>query len=481
MTMRALALVAALVAAPFAAPADEPTREDLLALQFYASNDDTRAVEAELERLRAAFPAWSPPSDLDTLFRRDADLGRLIDGIYADIALGRFDAARAGIANAQTHFPEWPVPDEMTTLLRVSEAQHAMDAAEAAGDRTAVIAIAAREPGLLTCARVNNAWILAEAYAESGRRDEARDIHAAIVERCDDKALLIATLEKADPLLTEDGLADLTERAITRAPADRAAFEALEARLLAGRGADGGADGDAPPRLAAASGGARAPARSLRPVLRNDARAVSAQAAPRLAETPSRPQPARASGAASATVSDELTRAVRSASWQQCLRLTQGQRAPAILAQRGWCAYNAERPLEALDAFRNAYGQMSGAEERRDTGYGILLAMLKLGQNDLVARDAANMPLTYEQRVEVEGQILDRRGVAAYEAGDYDRAIAFILEHQRVTGKTRRDLEMIRGYSLLKLGQRQEARAIFEQLHAQLATQETAAALRAAR
>ena len=449
--------------------ADAPTRKDLLALQFYASSDDQNAVQAELTRLQSVFPNWSPPNDLAKLFQRDADLGKLIDRIYVEIAEERFEAARTTIQETELAFPEWQKPDEMMQLLRVSEAQKAINAAWKMDDLGTVVAITTQEPGLLTCERVNNAWILAEAYLRTGREENARAVYSAIIGRCDEKSILVATIEKADPILSERELTTMVAEARASLPNHEADFVALEKRLLAGRTTG-------PAQRAMHAGTSRAPAKSLRPVERTFERVALAQARNESPSALQRPVPAAFTG-----VSDALYQAVETAAWQRCLELTHGNTTPSVLAQRGWCAYNAERPLEALSAFRTAHAAMAPSDEQRDTGYGILLAMLKLGQTDLVARDAMRMPLTHDQRVEIEGQILDRRGVAAFEAGQHEQAIAFIEEHKRITGSIRRDLEMIRGYALLNLGRRQEARAVFETLHAQLATQRTSAALRAAR
>ena len=82
--------------------------------------------------------------------------------------------------------------------------------------------------------------------------------------------------------------------------------------------------------------------------------------------------------------------------------------------------------------------------------------------------------------LEIETEILDKRGVAAYERGDYRRAIAYFDEVERLTGRMRRDLAMLKGYAYLNSGQRDRARALFQMLHDQMATAESRRALAAA-
>src|SRR6476620_2899571 len=56
-------------APPVAGQAALPTRPpvDESALRYFASQGDTRRVDAEIARLRALYPDWSPPSDLSQL------------------------------------------------------------------------------------------------------------------------------------------------------------------------------------------------------------------------------------------------------------------------------------------------------------------------------------------------------------------------------------------------------------------------------
>jgi tetratricopeptide (TPR) repeat protein len=169
--------------------------------------------------------------------------------------------------------------------------------------------------------------------------------------------------------------------------------------------------------------------------------------------------------------------AAQRGAWAQCLALSAGSTNVQVIYQRGWCAYNADRPMEAIASFRQAAGRGPTPETRRDATYGLLLSMLRLNMTEQAARVAAAAPLTRTQRIEIEGQILDQRGVKAYETGDYARAVAFLEAHERLTGVTRRDLALLRGYALVNLGRRAAARDLFLKLHSQLATPETRRAL----
>jgi tetratricopeptide (TPR) repeat protein len=167
--------------------------------------------------------------------------------------------------------------------------------------------------------------------------------------------------------------------------------------------------------------------------------------------------------------------------WAQCLSLSQGTRNADVLLQRGWCAYNADRAMEAVSTFEQVAREARNADIRRDASYGLLLSMLQLNMTEQAAQIAASAPLTRTQRIEIEGQILDQRGVRAYEAEDYRRAAAFFAAHAELTGSTRRDLGLLHGYALLNSGDRQGAEEIFSRLHRQMATPETERAMRSLR
>lgn len=129
--------------------------------------------------------------------------------------------------------------------------------------------------------------------------------------------------------------------------------------------------------------------------------------------------------------------------------------------------------MEAIAQFETALRGRLDATQRRDAHYGIALSYLKMGMSDNAARLAAVTDLTRQQRVDVERQILDQRGVAAYNRGDYRRAIEFFDAIQGLTGSLRRDLDVLRAYAYLNSNQRARAREEFTRLHNALATAET--------
>lgn len=468
--MLALAVVMAALC-PVATSAQDPSAGDLRALRFYYDQGNDEAVQAELRRLQAAHPDWTPPDDIEALFATSVptEVGR----IYDLIASGDFAAARDLISETDAAYPNWSPPSDMLTLLGVSEAQADFDAAVRAGDMAGVIRIARGIPALLSCERINNAWELAEAHLDRGETEDALQVYRGVIGTCSDPDTLVATLEKANAVASLETLAEMSDRAQDRAPGAVETIRSTENRLRVGRGAD--ARWENGERLIAMGDQPDQPeetAEEAAPEATADASEASPTPAPARSAAPA---PAPASGGGLSAVQ----RAAQAGDWSRCLALSANSTQPSVVYQRGWCAYNLDRPLEAITAFETAIRRLGSADQRRDAGYGLLLSMLSLNMTEQAARFAATAPLTRQQRINIEGQILDQRGITAYENGEFARAVAFFRAHAQLTGTTRRDLALLEGYALLNMGDRAGARAIFERLHADLATDETRGALRA--
>jgi thioredoxin-like negative regulator of GroEL len=481
--LRAALCGAALLAVSAAAiPAQTPTQGDLTALRYYWEQENETAVRSETRRLMLEFPDWTPPEDLGQLFATTGP-GQ-VDEIYRLIEVGEFDAARALIAEIDARNTGWTPPPEMMEYLNLSQAQAEFDAAERTGDVATLVTIVRGVPSLLSCERVNNAWLLAEAHLALGNTTQALSVYSAVTRTCTAPETLIATLEKAAAIAPTATLAELSDTAQAQAPDAAPRIRATEDRLRAGRGEE--------PRwmddeqvIALEIDAAGAPAAPPAPPANAQPDTVQAGASgPTVVATAPRATGTSGGGGA-ATGGGGAVSAVQAAAergaWAQCLSLSQGSRNLDVLFQRGWCAYNADRAMEAVSAFDEAARRAGSSEMRRDASYGLLLSMLRLNMTEQAAQIAAAAPLTRTQRIEVEGQILDQRGVRAYESGDYGRAAAFFAAHAQLTGTTRRDLALLHGYALLNSGDRAGARAIFERLHRQMATPETRQALRAAR
>ncbi|MDD7973362.1 hypothetical protein [Roseinatronobacter alkalisoli] len=471
----ALALALTLGAA-IPAAAQQPGPSDLQALRFYLEQDNDVAVRSELRRLQIQFPDWTPPANLSDM---RADTGPdSIDRIYRLIESGDFDGARALIAETDRDFADWSPPTEMLSLLNLSEAQQQFTAAVAAQQAETAIGIARGIPALLSCERINNAWELAEMHLLLGETSRALGIYRSVIGSCSASEILISTLEKADAVANLTELESLADAALASAPDAATDIRRVENRLRAGRQVPARwPNGEQVIELDAAT---TAPPDTTAPTAATPPASTRPPPRPEAPSTPSAPQPQATAPAQSGAGLSSVAAAAQRGAWAECLALSANSSRIDVIYQRGWCAYNAERPMEAVTAFQRAARQGGSATVRRDAAFGWMLSLLKLNMTEQAAQIAASVDLTRDQRIEIESQILDQRGLRAYESGDYARAIAYIDAHAQLTGSMRRDLGLLKGYSLLNMGNRNAARDIFLQLHRQLATSETRRALRAA-
>lgn len=427
--------------------ASAPAPEELLALTFYYQQQDEASARSELQRLQILYPAWQPPEDLARLTQTGP--ASEIDTIYRQIGAAQFDEARASIGAAQAAYPDWTPPAEMTALLETSEGQILLDAALAEGDLAAALGLAGQRPGLLRCDRINNAWRIAETQAAAGQEAEALGTYRAVLGACVNPPDLIATLEKASAVAATDELQGLFAQVLARFPDMASELAPVQSRLT-------GQEVAAAPATPATTA-PTTPAPATPPP------ASPAATPPAPAPQPAPQQPAQ----------------------QQPAQQQPAQQAPAAprasggggIYQQAWQSYNLDRPMEAIAQFQAALQGRLDATQRRDAHYGIALSYLKMGMSDNAASLAAATDLTRQQRVDVERQILDQRGVAAYNRRDYRRAIEFFDALQQLTGTLRRDLDVLRAYAYMNSGQRDLARREFTRLHNQLATAETRRAL----
>ena len=450
--------LALLLALATPALAQTPTDQDLEALRFYTGQGDEVSAEAELRRLRSQFPGWTPPENLSAT--QASQPSTEIDLIYRRIADGDVAGAQRTIAETRKSFPGWTPPTEMEQLLSITEAQQGFDAAVAAGQAQQAIAIVRGAPALLRCDRVNNAWKTAEmqvALADSGG---ALATYRGVLSACTGFAEIVATLEKASAIATPAQMQELFALVRPRFTGNAAALDTLEARLL----------GTAPAATAAAT----APASAAPPPRR--AAAAPAPAAPAAApQATGGTLPRQGDGRLAATRS-----AAQSGAWAECLARSANPGSVELAYERAWCAYNLDRPAEALAGFAQMERARLSPDLTRDARFGMALSYLDQNMTENAAQIAAATDFTREQRLTIESIILNQRGVRAYERKDYHRAIAF-LDAMEEMGKLTRDLAILRAYAYLNLDKRDEAHRQFEALHRQLATKETRAGMAASR
>lgn len=180
------------------APAEEPPTVDESALRYFASQGDTARLQAEISRLRALYPNWTPPKDpLAVPRNEDVELETMWQ-LYSE---GRYAEVRRAIAERQSRETGWQPPADLIERLNVAEARARLVNASDLKQYETVIEVGAATPSLLTCSEADILWRVAEAFAQTKRPNRARDAYLYVLKNCVNEPERLATLQKAAALL----------------------------------------------------------------------------------------------------------------------------------------------------------------------------------------------------------------------------------------------------------------------------------------
>lgn len=177
---------------------------DETALRYFASQGDTRRLEAEIGRLRALYPDWTPPADL---FGPQTDTE--LENMWKLYTEGKFSDVRAAIAARQAADPSWDPPADLLARLDESETRRRLINASDAQQWSTVLRLATDTPAVLTCQNIDLLWRVAEAFAKTDQINRSIDAFTYILTNCNDTAERVATMQKAMPLLNDEQLKGL--------------------------------------------------------------------------------------------------------------------------------------------------------------------------------------------------------------------------------------------------------------------------------
>lgn len=222
--------------APGSGAAAQPGKVDETALRYYARIGDVERMEAEIARLRALDSSWEPPKDL---FAPQP----VVSGIdetpfWSLVSAGKVAEARAAIAEQRRQSPSWQPSAKLLQELDLAEGAGRLRAASETKHWQEVIDAATAQPEAVACNRLDNAWRLAEAYAELKQNDRAFETYKTIVSQCPKAKERRDTIFKASRHLSPERLRELTALGATANPAageDYASVRAAEAEIETGR------------------------------------------------------------------------------------------------------------------------------------------------------------------------------------------------------------------------------------------------------
>ncbi len=443
--------------------------EDMFALRYYLENEQYDRVEAEIRRLRAIDPSWEVPDDILT-----RSFGPDEAPVWAALEDGNIDRAGRALEQLQRDYPDFTPSQELTGEIRRASSQQRLREAMSAGDWAGAVSAAEAAPEIITCGRVDNVWSLGEAYARLDRPGDAASVWRQAIDLCGRYDIAEATIEKADAFLAQQAMDDLTDAAIASIGRE-SDFEALRDRLAAGReagvggpDADNGAADDPSPDEETAS----APTPTS---------ATDDDVAAPLPRSLTQSMPENPGPSSSSSVDLQVASAASEGrDYARCLAATRGAESASALLIRGWCLYEMDRPTEAQLAFAAVQERTTDPQERIDSRFGELLAMLRRQLVDEAEQRLVQAGLPEEYETDVSAEILAQKAVLAYEAGQDQRALV-LIDARGAMAPDRRDLSMIEGFALYNLGRIAEAGGVFRRLDLELSTPESREGLRIVR
>lgn len=178
-----------------------PVDVDETALRYFAAQGDAKRLAAEIARLRALYPQWTPPVDpLAVPQHADSQL----EAMWQLYSQGRYPEVRKAIAGRQVSDPDWQAPADLLERLELAEERSRLVNASNLKQHQTVIDVGAANPALLNCSDVDVLWRVAEAFHGTDRPQRAVDAYSYILTNCSDPAERIATMQKAVSILGYD-------------------------------------------------------------------------------------------------------------------------------------------------------------------------------------------------------------------------------------------------------------------------------------
>lgn len=203
--------------APGSGSATAPAKIDETALRHYARIGDVERLEAEIARLRALDPAWEPPRGLFTPQAQPPGVDE--SPFWKLLSEGKIPQARAAIAEQRRQTPSWQPSAPLLRELDLAEDTARLRQASEARLWQEVTDIARARPDAVSCARLDNAWRVAEAHGEQTQTEQALAIYRTLVSECSKASERRDTLYKASRYLTPEQMRSLTALATTANPA----------------------------------------------------------------------------------------------------------------------------------------------------------------------------------------------------------------------------------------------------------------------
>ncbi len=182
---------------------DKLNYPDVLALRYYARNGENDRYEAELRRLRDAYPQFVPPSNIL------ADPALEEKPFWKLFGDGQLAKLREQIDKKMADQPGWRPSDELVKKLKIRETREEIGVAIANGKWNSVIEIANKNPDLIQGEDIEILWFVAQAFGRLGKFDKAMAAFETAISVSIDDESAAATIHKASVLMSSIDVAKL--------------------------------------------------------------------------------------------------------------------------------------------------------------------------------------------------------------------------------------------------------------------------------
>ncbi|NLS20198.1 cellulose synthase [Rhizobium sp. P40RR-XXII] len=189
-----------------AQPGNNPPKVDESALRYFASRGDKARLQAEISRLQALYPNWTPPAD-PLAVPQNGD--KQLEAMWQLYSEGRYAEVRKAISDRQTAETGWQPPADLLERLNIAEARTRLVNASDLKQYATVIDVGANTPSLLTCSDIDVLWRVAEAFIRTDRAARGEDAYKYVLKACTNPQERLATIQKAAGLLPYRAMQDL--------------------------------------------------------------------------------------------------------------------------------------------------------------------------------------------------------------------------------------------------------------------------------
>jgi len=196
---------------------------DLTALRYYAHSHDQGRVAAEIRRIKADHPGWTPPDDLYADERPKVDEQPLWDFYKKE----DFSGVEAKIAELKLAHPDWTPTRDFLDKFAHAKVRKAILDASTAKDWAQVAQLATSQEGMVACNELDLAWRIGEGFGRSGDEDKALSVYKFLLTTCNLDKNRLATALKALEVLTDQEKIDALVALGKKTPAGVSEFAEL--------------------------------------------------------------------------------------------------------------------------------------------------------------------------------------------------------------------------------------------------------------